>query len=146
MLAQLIRRNKTLGLPDDLIDRHPFPGPGLGVRVLGEVTQERLDILRQADAIFIDELRQADLYHQVDQALTLYLPVKSVGVVGGTRRYADIISLRAVTTTDFMTAEYAELPHAFLNEVSTRIINELGAISRVVYDISSKPPATIEWE
>ena len=146
MLAQLIRRNKTLGLPDDLIDRHPFPGPGLGVRVLGEVTQERLDILRQADAIFIDELRQADLYHQVDQALTLYLPVKSVGVVGDTRRYADIISLRAVTTTDFMTAEYAELPHAFLNEVSTRIINELGAISRVVYDISSKPPATIEWE
>ena len=146
MLAQLIRRNKTLGLPDDLIDRHPFPGPGLGVRVLGEVTQERLDILRQADAIFIDELRQADLYHQVDQALTLYLPVKSVGVVGDTRRYADIISLRAVTTTDFMTAEYAELPHAFLNEVSTRIINELSAISRVVYDISSKPPATIEWE
>ena len=137
---------RTLGLPDDLIDRHPFPGPGLGVRVLGEVTQERLDILRQADAIFIDELRQADLYHQVDQALTLYLPVKSVGVVGDTRRYADIISLRAVTTTDFMTAEYAELPHAFLNKVSTRIINELSAISRVVYDISSKPPATIEWE
>ena len=105
MLAQLIRRNKTLGLPDDLIDRHPFPGPGLGVRVLGEVTQERLDILRQADAIFIDELRQADLYHQVDQALTLYLPVKSVGVVGDTRRYADIISLRAVTTATYMPHE-----------------------------------------
>ena len=105
MLAQLIRRNKTLGLPDDLIDRHPFPGPGLGVRVLGEVTQERLDILRQADAIFIDELRQADLYHQVDQALTLYLPVKSVGVVGDTRRYADIISLRAVTMATYMPHE-----------------------------------------
>ena len=105
-----------------------------------------LKLVEPLRGLFIDELRQVDLYHQVDQALTLYLPVKSVGVVGDTRRYADIISPRAVTTTDFMTAEYAEFPHAFLNKVSTSIINELGAISRVVYDISSKPPATIEWE
>jgi len=135
-----------LGLPDSLVHRHPFPGPGLGVRVLGEVTRERADVLREADAIFIEELRAADWYHKVSQAFAVHLPVKSVGVVGDARRYADVIALRAVETVDFMTARWAQIPFELIEAVSNRIINEIPQISRVVYDVSSKPPATIEWE
>ena len=135
-----------LGLPESLIFRHPFPGPGLGVRILGEVKTEYADVLRRADAIFIEELRAADLYNQVSQAFAVYLPVKSVGVVGDARRYEHVIALRAVETVDFMTARIARLPFEFIEKVSGRIINEIAAISRVVYDVSSKPPATIEWE
>ena len=136
----------TLGLPDDMVYRHPFPGPGLGVRVLGEVKREYVTILANADAIFIDELRKADLYRKISQAFAVFLPVKSVGVVGDARAYEWVIALRAVETTDFMTAHWAELPYALLAKVSHRIINEIPHISRVVYDISGKPPATIEWE
>ena len=135
-----------LGLPEALINRHPFPGPGLGVRVLGEVKPDYVKLLRAADAIFIEELTAASLYHQVSQAFAVLLPVKSVGVVGDTRRYQPIVALRAIETVDFMTAKWAELPHAFLGQVANRIINELEGVSRVVYDISGKPPATIEWE
>jgi len=135
-----------LGLPYDMVYRHPFPGPGLGVRVLGEVKKAYCDILRQADAIFIEELHKADYYHKVSQAFAVFLPVKSVGVVGDTRRYAYVINLRAVETIDFMTARWARLPYELLETVSNRIINEISEISRVGYDISSKPPATIEWE
>ncbi len=135
-----------LGLPKSLIFRHPFPGPGLGVRILGEVSKEKADVLREADAIFIEELRAADLYDRVSQAFAVYLPVKSVGVVGDARRYADVIALRAVETIDFMTARWAHLPYEFIERVSNRIINEITGVSRVVYDVSSKPPATIEWE
>jgi GMP synthase (glutamine-hydrolysing) len=135
-----------LGLPPSLIYRHPFPGPGLGVRILGEVKPSHADVLRDADAIFIEELRRADLYEQVSQAFAVYLPVKSVGVVGDARRYEHVIALRAVETIDFMTARWAHLPYDFIESVSNRIINEIPAVSRVVYDISSKPPATIEWE
>jgi GMP synthase (glutamine-hydrolysing) len=135
-----------LGLPYDMVYRHPFPGPGLGVRILGEVKKEYADLLRQADAIFIEELRQADLYDKVSQAFTVFLPVKSVGVMGDGRRYDYVVSLRAVETIDFMTARWAHLPYEFLENVSNRIINEVVGISRVAYDISSKPPATIEWE
>ncbi len=135
-----------LGLPRDMVYRHPFPGPGLGVRVLGEVTKEYCDILRQADAIFIEELHRADLYQKVSQAFVVFLPVRSVGVVGDARRFSYVVSLRAVETIDFMTARWAHLPYDFLETVSNRIINEIVDISRVVYDISSKPPATIEWE
>ena len=129
-----------------MVYRHPFPGPGLGVRILGEVRKEYADTLREADAIFIEELRKAGLYHKVSQAFTVFLPVKSVGVVGDARRYAHVVSLRAVETIDFMTARSAHLPHEFLDKVSSRIINEIPDISRVTLDISSKPPATIEWE
>jgi GMP synthase (glutamine-hydrolysing) len=135
-----------LGLPYDMIYRHPFPGPGLGVRILGEVKKEYADILRQADAIFMDELRTADLYDKVSQAFSVFLPVRSVGVMGDGRRYDYVVALRAVETIDFMTARWAHLPYEFLEKVSTRIINEVKGISRVTYDISSKPPATIEWE
>ncbi|WP_044407979.1 glutamine-hydrolyzing GMP synthase [Thiomicrospira microaerophila] len=135
-----------LGLPADMVYRHPFPGPGLGVRILGEVKKEYADILRLADHIFIEELRKADLYDKTSQAFTVFLPVKSVGVVGDARRYDYVVSLRAVETIDFMTARWAHLPYAFLEKVSNRIINEIPRISRVTYDISSKPPATIEWE
>lgn len=135
-----------LGLPYDMIYRHPFPGPGLGVRILGEVKKEYADILRQADAIFIEELRNADLYHKVSQAFAVFLPVKSVGVMGDGRRYDYVICLRAVETIDFMTAHWAQLPWDFLGKVSNRIINEVNSVSRVTYDISGKPPATIEWE
>jgi GMP synthase (glutamine-hydrolysing) len=135
-----------LGLPYDMVYRHPFPGPGLGVRVLGEVRKEYCDILRQADAIFIEELYNADKYHEVSQAFTVFLPVKSVGVVGDARRYAYVISLRAVETVDFMTARWARLDPDLLELVSNRIMNEIPEVSRVSYDISSKPPATIEWE
>ena len=135
-----------LGLASELINRHPFPGPGLGVRILGSIDRQKADILRHADAIFIDELHKANYYDQVSQAFCVFLPVKSVGVVGDCRRYQWVISLRAVKTTDFMTAAVAELPFALLQTVSRRIVNEIDQISRVVYDISSKPPATIEWE
>ncbi len=136
----------ALGLPERLVHRHPFPGPGLAVRVLGEVRPEYLDVLREADAIYIDELRQAGYYDQVAQAFAVYLPVKSVGVVGDARRYEHVIALRAVVTTDFMTAGWAELPHELIAKVSNRIVNELPGVSRVVYDVTSKPPGTIEWE
>ena len=135
-----------LGLPYDMLYRHPFPGPGLGVRVLGEVKKEYCDLLRRADAIFIEELRKADLYDKVSQAFTVFLPVRSVGVMGDGRKYDWVVSLRAVETIDFMTAHWAHLPYDFLGRVSNRIINEVNGISRVVYDISGKPPATIEWE
>ncbi|TVO71200.1 glutamine-hydrolyzing GMP synthase [Sedimenticola selenatireducens] len=135
-----------LGLPSEMVYRHPFPGPGLGVRILGEVKKPYADILRQADHIFIQELRNHDLYDQVSQAFAVFLPVKSVGVVGDARRYEYVVSLRAVETVDFMTARFAHLPFEFLELVSRRIINEVTGISRVAYDISSKPPATIEWE
>lgn len=135
-----------LGLPYEMLYRHPFPGPGLGVRVLGEVKKEYCDLLRRADAIFIEELHKADLYNQVSQAFTVFLPVRSVGVMGDGRKYDWVVSLRAVETIDFMTAHWAHLPYDFLGRVSNRIINEVNGISRVVYDISGKPPATIEWE
>jgi GMP synthase (glutamine-hydrolysing) len=135
-----------LGLPYDMLYRHPFPGPGLGVRVLGEVKKEYCDLLRRADAIFIEELHKADLYNKVSQAFTVFLPVRSVGVMGDGRKYDWVVSLRAVETIDFMTAHWAHLPYDFLGRVSNRIINEVNGISRVVYDISGKPPATIEWE
>ncbi len=135
-----------LGLPYEMVYRHPFPGPGLGVRILGQVEKKYADILRQADAVFIDELRNQDLYDKVSQAFAVFLPVKSVGVMGDGRRYDYVIALRAVETVDFMTARWARLPYDFLDHVSRRIINEIPGISRVAYDISGKPPATIEWE
>ena len=135
-----------LGLPYDMVYRHPFPGPGLGVRILGEVKKQYADLLRQADAIFMDELYKQDLYQTVSQAFAVFLPIKSVGVMGDGRRYDYVIALRAVETIDFMTARWAHLPYEFLGHVSTRIINEVDGISRVTYDISGKPPATIEWE
>jgi GMP synthase (glutamine-hydrolysing) len=135
-----------LGLPADMVYRHPFPGPGLGVRILGEVKKEFADLLRQADAIFIEELYRNDLYDKVSQAFAVFLPVKSVGVMGDGRRYDYVIAIRAVETIDFMTARWAHLPYEFLDLISRRIINEVAGISRVTYDISGKPPATIEWE
>ena len=136
----------ALGLPHEMVYRHPFPGPGLGVRILGEVKTEFADLLRRADAIFIDELRAADWYEKTSQAFAVFLPVKSVGVMGDGRTYEYVVALRAVQTQDFMTAHWAELPHSLLGRVSNRIINEVRGINRVVYDISGKPPATIEWE
>jgi GMP synthase (glutamine-hydrolysing) len=135
-----------LGLPHAMLYRHPFPGPGLGVRILGEVKAEYADILRYADAIFIEELRKNDLYHQIGQAFAVFLPVKSVGVKGDARKYEYVISLRAVETIDFMTAHVSEIPYSVLRHVGRRILNEVDHVSRVVYDISDKPPATIEWE
>jgi len=135
-----------LGLPSEMVFRHPFPGPGLGVRILGEVKEEFADLLRRADHIFIEELYSHDLYDKVSQAFTVFLPVKSVGVVGDNRRYQYVVALRAVETIDFMTARWAHLPYEFLDLVSRRIINEIDGIARVSYDISGKPPATIEWE
>jgi GMP synthase (glutamine-hydrolysing) len=135
-----------LGLPREMVYRHPFPGPGLGVRILGEVHKEYADLLRRADAIFIEELRRHDLYDKTSQAFAVFLPIKSVGVMGDGRRYDFVIALRAVETIDFMTAHWARLPYDFLDLVSRRIVNEVRGISRVVYDISGKPPATIEWE
>jgi len=135
-----------LGLPPEMVYRHPFPGPGLGVRILGGVKAEYADILRQADAIFIDELKKSGWYAKVSQAFAVFLPVKSVGVMGDARRYEYVVSLRAVETVDFMTARWARLPYELLETLSNRIINEVEGISRVSYDISSKPPATIEWE
>ncbi|PQA40633.1 glutamine-hydrolyzing GMP synthase [Amnimonas aquatica] len=140
------RLGLALGLPYDMVYRHPFPGPGLGVRILGEVKKEYADILREADHIFLEELHKADWYHKTSQAFVVFLPVKSVGVVGDGRRYEWVVSLRAVETIDFMTARWAHLPYELLEKVSNRIINEISGISRVAYDVSSKPPATIEWE
>jgi GMP synthase (glutamine-hydrolysing) len=136
----------ALGLPHEMVYRHPFPGPGLGVRILGEVKPEYADLLRRADAIFVDELRAAGWYEKTSQAFAVFLPVRSVGVMGDGRTYEYVVALRAVETLDFMTAHWAELPHALLGKVANRIINEVRGINRVVYDISSKPPATIEWE
>lgn len=135
-----------LGLPAEMVYRHPFPGPGLGVRILGEVKREYADILREADAIFIEELRAASWYDKVSQAFVVFLPVKSVGVMGDGRTYEWVVSLRSVQTSDFMTAKWSELPYDLLGRVSNRIINEVKGINRVVYDVSGKPPATIEWE
>jgi GMP synthase (glutamine-hydrolysing) len=142
-----------LGLPREMVFRHPFPGPGLGVRILGAVTREQADVLRRADAIFIDELRLAidaatgkSWYDLVAQAFAVFLPVRAVGVMGDGRTYDNVVALRAVQTTDFMTAHWAPLPHELLAKVSGRITNEVRGINRVVYDVSSKPPATIEWE
>ncbi|MDO5506669.1 MAG: glutamine-hydrolyzing GMP synthase [Pseudoxanthomonas suwonensis] len=140
------RLGVELGLPREMVYRHPFPGPGLGVRILGEVKPEYAQLLARADAIYMDELRKADLYDKTSQAFAVFLPVKSVGVVGDARAYEWVIALRAVETIDFMTAHWAHLPYDFLGKVSNRIINELRGVSRVVYDISGKPPATIEWE
>jgi GMP synthase (glutamine-hydrolysing) len=144
---------EALGLPHDMVYRHPFPGPGLGVRILGEVKKEYADLLRQADAIFIEELRNfkdaetgKTWYELTSQAFAVFLPVKSVGVMGDGRTYDYVVALRAVQTSDFMTADWAELPYALLKKVSSRIINEVRGINRVTYDVSSKPPATIEWE
>jgi GMP synthase (glutamine-hydrolysing) len=136
----------ALGLPHDMVYRHPFPGPGLGVRILGEVRRDFADLLRQADAIFIEELRASGWYEKTSQAFAVFLPVKSVGVMGDGRTYDYVVALRAVQTQDFMTAHWAELPYTLLGKVSNRIINEIRGINRVVYDISGKPPATIEWE
>ncbi|MDH5392194.1 MAG: glutamine-hydrolyzing GMP synthase [Gammaproteobacteria bacterium] len=135
-----------LGLPHEMVYRHPFPGPGLGVRILGEVKKEYADLLRLADHIFIEELIKHDLYHGVSQAFTVFLPVKSVGVTGDGRRYQYVVAMRAVETIDFMTARWAHLPYDFLDLVSRRIVNEIDGISRVVYDVTGKPPGTIEWE
>ena len=140
------RLGVELGLPREMVYRHPFPGPGLGVRILGEVTKQYADLLRKADAIFIEELRKHDLYDRTSQAFAVFLPVQSVAVIGDGRRYDYVIALRAVETIDFMTAHWAHLPYEFLELVSRRIINEVHGISRVTYDISGKPPATIEWE
>lgn len=136
----------SLGLPPEMVYRHPFPGPGLGVRILGEVKREYADLLREADAIFIEELRAAGLYDKVSQAFVVFLPVKSVGVMGDGRTYEWVVSLRCVETSDFMTAHWSHLPYELLGKVSNRIINEVRGINRVVYDVSGKPPATIEWE
>jgi GMP synthase (glutamine-hydrolysing) len=135
-----------LGLPESMVFRHPFPGPGLGVRILGEVKHEYAELLRRADDIFISELRKSGWYDKTSQAFAVFLPVKSVGVVGDGRRYEYVIAIRAVQTIDFMTAKWAHLPYELLETVSNRIINEISGISRVAYDISGKPPATIEWE
>jgi GMP synthase (glutamine-hydrolysing) len=137
---------EELGLAHNMVYRHPFPGPGLGVRILGEVKKEFADILRQADAVFIEELHNHDWYHKVSQAFAVFIPVKSVGVTGDGRRYDYVVAIRAVQTIDFMTARWAHLPYDMLETVSRRIINEVKGISRVTYDISGKPPATIEWE
>lgn len=140
------RIGRTLGIPENLIQRHPFPGPGLGVRILGDITPEKVRILQEADAIFIDGLREQDLYNKVWQAGAILLPIQSVGVMGDERTYENAIALRAVLSTDGMTADWAHLPYEFLANISNEIINKVRGVNRVVYDISSKPPATIEWE
>lgn len=140
------RLGVELGLPDELVWRHPFPGPGLAVRILGEVTPERVALLQRADAIFMDEIREAGLYRAIAQALTVLLPVRSVGVMGDQRTYENVAALRAVTTEDFMTADWFRFPSEVLDRVARRIVNEVRGINRVVYDVTSKPPGTIEWE
>jgi GMP synthase (glutamine-hydrolysing) len=137
---------KQLGLPETLVYRHPFPGPGLAVRCLGPVNAERLHVLRQADAILLEELKQAGWYRETSQAFAVLLPIQSVGVMGDGRTYENVIALRAVHTDDFMTADWSHLPYELLGKISTRIVNEVGGVNRVVYDVTSKPPATIEWE
>jgi GMP synthase (glutamine-hydrolysing) len=140
------RLGLQLGLPEEIVWRHPFPGPGLAVRLLGEVSKPRLDKLREADAIVVHEIRAAGLYRETAQVFAVLLPVQSVGVMGDARTYDDVIAVRAVNTEDFMTADWSHLPYSLLATISTRIINEVPGVNRVVYDISSKPPATIEWE
>jgi GMP synthase (glutamine-hydrolysing) len=135
-----------LGLDENLINRHPFPGPGLGIRIIGEINQEKVNILQEADQIFINVLKRYDLYDKVSQAFAVLLPVKTVGVMGDMRTYENVLAIRSVNSTDFMTAEFSRLPYEFLDEVATEIINKVKGINRVVYDITSKPPGTIEWE
>ncbi|MCK5569649.1 MAG: GMP synthase (glutamine-hydrolyzing), partial [Spirochaetes bacterium] len=137
---------RLLGIPDEIVDRHPFPGPGLAVRILGEITEERLTILKEADAIITDEIRAAGLYSMIWQAFGVLLPVRSVGVMGDERTYENVCVLRAVSSVDGMTADWYKIPYETLEKISSRIINEVKGINRVVYDISSKPPSTIEWE
>ncbi|MEM9560438.1 MAG: glutamine-hydrolyzing GMP synthase, partial [Planctomycetota bacterium] len=140
------RLGNVLGLPDHLVWRHPFPGPGLAVRVLGEITRDKLDLLRECDEILLEEITAADLYRKTSQVFAVLLPVQSVGVMGDGRTYESVVALRAVETQDFMTADWARIPYEVLARISNRIINEVRGVNRVVYDISSKPPATIEWE
>ncbi|MBT8487873.1 MAG: GMP synthase (glutamine-hydrolyzing), partial [Gemmatimonadetes bacterium] len=137
---------RELGLPQHFVGRHPFPGPGLAIRIIGEITEERLRILREADAIYLDEIRAAGLYNAIWQAFAVLLPVRSVGVMGDARTYENVLALRAVTSRDGMTADWFPFPHDVLSRMSTRIINEVKGVNRVTYDVSSKPPATIEWE
>jgi GMP synthase (glutamine-hydrolysing) len=137
---------RDLGLPEVMVGRHPFPGPGLAIRILGAVDKEQCDILRKADAIYIEEIRAAGLYDQIWQAFAVLLPIRSVGVVGDFRSYDQVVGLRAVTSRDGMTADWFPFPHDVLAKISTRISNEVRGVNRVVYDVSSKPPATIEWE
>ncbi len=137
---------KFLGLPEDMVWRHPFPGPGLAVRIIGDITEKRLKVLRQADNILIEEIKSAGLYRQISQALTVLLPVGTVGVMGDERSYENVVAIRAVETDDFMTADFSRIPYDILGKIASRIINEVRGVNRVVYDISSKPPATIEWE
>ncbi len=140
------RVGKVLGIADEFLKRHPFPGPGLGIRILGEITKEKLKILQEADDIFIEGLKNENLYDTVWQAGAIFLPIQSVGVMGDERTYENVICLRAVMSTDGMTADWVHLPYEFLAKISNEIINKVKGINRVVYDISSKPPATIEWE
>ncbi|MFN9683277.1 MAG: GMP synthase (glutamine-hydrolyzing), partial [Bacteroidota bacterium] len=137
---------KEMGVAPDILNRHPFPGPGLGIRILGDITAEKVRLLQEADAIFINGLKEEGLYNEVWQAATILLPIFAVGVMGDERTYEQVVALRAVTSLDGMTAEWCHLPYSFLGKISTDIINQVKGINRVVYDISTKPPATIEWE